>query len=352
MEKTWQHIAQRMVAGLGVQPGELIDVRDFSGNMNVLMEVLLAIERVGATPLLQFFPSDYLERLLIEVPKESLSKWDQHRQAWMKQIDRVLVFDGAQPDFSAVNQVVLDLWRKATHRLSVIEESRQLPFLLVAIPNEKRAQQLGLASEELEAILLPALGASKEELQEKIGQVLNMVRDCNRITICSGNNCELSMEHGDRIWLKDDGCIDDVDKMQGAIVSNLPAGSIYTTVLEDKTCGSLWLPRAGQATNVVFQFAEGRIVDIEATTGAELLAKEIDGHTGESRRVSHFGVGLNPYLDDLIGWTIVDEHVFGQLFLALGENRYMGGKNQSSLNVDYVLAEATLEVDGQLIFSQ
>ena len=49
---------------------------------------------------------------------------------------------------------------------------------------------------------------------------------------------------------------------------------------------------------------------------------------------------------------MVDEHIHGSLFIALGENRYMGGQNESSLNVDYALAGVTLKVDGQIIVSE
>ena len=73
------------------------------------------------------------------------------------------------------------------------------------------------------------------------------------------------------------------------------------------------------------------------------------GRTGDPRRISHIGVGLNPYLHRSIGWTLVDQHVYGSLFVALGENRYMGGRNASSLNVDFAVPSATLLVDGHAI---
>jgi leucyl aminopeptidase (aminopeptidase T) len=352
INKSWQKIAQRIVQGLGVQPGELIDVRDNSGDLNVLLEISLAIEQAGATPLLQLLPSDYLERLWTEAPRDSFSHWSQHRQEWMKQIDRVLVLAGARPDFSLVAMEVRDAWEQAQYQLSVIEEERRLPYLLVAIPTEQRAQQLDIAHEKLEEILLPALEASVKELQVEIERVLNKVNDCQAIIIHSGTDHVLHLVHGDRIWLMDDGCIDEADRRQGAIVSNLPAGSVYTTIEEDKTHGSIWLPKAGEATDVVFHFSAGRIVDIEASRGADLLVSELDSHVGETRRVSHIGLGLNPYLHHPTGWTIVDEHIHGHLFIALGENRYMGGQNESSLNVDYALAGATLLVNEQLIISR
>jgi hypothetical protein len=42
---------------------------------------------------------------------------------------------------------------------------------------------------------------------------------------------------------------------------------------------------------------------------------------------------------------VVDEHVHDYLFMALGKNRYIGGQNESSLNVDDALAGVALEVD-------
>jgi leucyl aminopeptidase (aminopeptidase T) len=352
MDKKWQKIAHRIVQGLGVQPGELINVRDGSGSLDILLESSLAIEQVGATPLLQLLPNDYLERLWTEVPQDYLTHWDQYRREWMKQIDRVLVLAGARPDHGLKPTGAVEAWQQAQYRLNTIEEERRLPYLLVAIPTAAGAKQLNLPQEDLEEILLPALEASVEELQYEIGRVLNTAQQGRTLTIYSGDNHVLYLEHGDRDWLSDDGYIDERDREKGAIVSNLPAGSIYTTVIEDKTQGSLWLPKAGKATEVVFHFTAGRIVEIEAASGADLLSRELDSHSGEPRRVSHIGFGLNPYLDRPIGWTMVDEHIHGYLFIALGENRYMGGQNESSLNVDFALGEATLKVDDQTIISK
>ena len=48
----------------------------------------------------------------------------------------------------------------------------------------------------------------------------------------------------------------------------------------------------------------------------------------------------------------MDEHIHGGLLISLGENRYMGGQNESSLNVDYAIPQATLLVDGQPIVQE
>jgi leucyl aminopeptidase (aminopeptidase T) len=94
------------------------------------------------------------------------------------------------------------------------------------------------------------------------------------------------------------------------------------------------------------------VARIEATTGARDLEALFDAHSGEPRHVSHVGVGLNPALSRPIGWTLVDQHIRGAFFVALGENRYMGGDNASSLNIDFCNPQATVEIDGRVLASE
>jgi leucyl aminopeptidase (aminopeptidase T) len=352
MDISWGQIGRRVVSGLGVQRGELIAVRDNVGRLDVLLEVLLEIELRGATPLVQHVPPAYIERFLQQVPPDILAEWDRHRAAWAKQQDRVLVLTSAERGFDEVPRARLRIWQEAVARLTELEDQPPRPYLLVAIPSAARAAQLDMSEAELEAILLPAVAASTKELQGEIDRVLALASSGGDMVLHSREGHMLRLQQGDRTWLSDDGYIDRADIERAANASNLPAGSIYTTVIEGETEGSLWLPKAAGARDVVFTFREGRIERIEAASGEAALRDLFDRHSGEPRRVSHIGVGLNPYLHEPIGWTLVDEHVHGYVFIAFGENRYMGGKNASSLNVDFALPGATLLVNGRTVVSK
>jgi len=96
MNEMWAAIARRAAAGLGVEAGELILVRDRAGRANVVRELLLAVEEKGATPLPELVSNDYLQRLVRTVPVAHLATWDRHRIAWMRQVDRVLVLEGTK----------------------------------------------------------------------------------------------------------------------------------------------------------------------------------------------------------------------------------------------------------------
>jgi leucyl aminopeptidase (aminopeptidase T) len=348
--KQWINLAQRIVQGLDVQPGEIIQVRGDPGPREFLLEMLLAVEIAGATPLPELFTAQYLQRLWAEAPLETLAHWDRHRGGWLERVDRIVTFMRPDPDTNAASKERRDAWGKATQRLAEIEERRLLPFMVVALPTEDWARTLGVPVETLEAQLLPALTASAAELLAEIHKALEAVGGRRELVLRTGDGCELRLHQGDRHWLSDDGVIDKEDRRRGAIVSNLPAGSIYTTVVESETQGCLRLPQALEARDVTFQFEGGRIVEIQAASGAEALRAWLSGHSGEPGRVSHIGIGLNPYLRRPTGWNVVvDEHVHGSLFLALGENRYMGGQNESSLNYDFAIHGATLLAGGKAV---
>ena len=342
MESIWDQLAQRIVSGLDLQPGELIELRDQAGNQRLLHSLTLAIDAAGATPLTQIMTADYLERLLQSSPLEYLANWDRHRAAWAEQVDRVVVLGGAAADLTRASVEARDTFFAAESRVEAIVEARRLPFLVVAIPAVSKAAQLGIEHSALEHHMMPALLIDSAALQAEIEHALLSAEAGESLVIRSGQGHELRLRRGERPWMSDDGRIDLADRARGAVVSNLPAGSIYTTVIEDSAEGSLALPVAGPARLVVLQFSAGRISTIEAASGGAALEAFFDSHTGEPRRISHIGIGLNPHLRRSIGWTLVDEHVHGSMFIAFGENRYMGGQNESSLNVDYIVPEPTI----------
>lgn len=350
MDRRWDALAARLVEGINAQPGDLVRIQDNSGRLDIAAATALALELNGATPFIQLAPVDYIQRLLTEAPPAYLAEWDMHRSTLTANANRMIHFTGDAIDFSALPQERFELWEKADGRLSQVESAR--PLLVACLPTPRRAAQLGMSLEQLEAILLPALETPLDALHDEIERVLQVADGAKHLTLRTGDgdiNCELHLDRGERIWLTDDGYIDDQDIARGAIVSNLPAGSIYTTVLEDSAEGELYLPRMGAAREVRLRFTNGRIAEIYAASGAEDLNAMFDRHSGESRRISHLGIGLNPALTQRIGSIVVDEHLHGMIFIAFGDNIYMGGQNDSSLNVDYLLPNATLIANGRSI---
>jgi leucyl aminopeptidase (aminopeptidase T) len=335
----WREVARRIVAGVDVQTGDVVIVRDSCGRYDVLQEVLLAVEEAGAFPIPHIMPARYLERLWQLAPLEYLERWDHHRDALVEAAKRIIVLGGDRPDFSGADAASLNAWNDSLDRLTGIEEALRLPYLVAGLPTAKRAYHLDMTLDTLDALLMPAMCVTAETLTEQIRATIAHVQHSDGMILRSGANCELLIRRGSRPWLADDGRIDREDLQRGAIVSNLPAGSAYCAPLEDASDGSLFLPKLSDVRNVTLFFKSGRICEISAPTveAREQLRDWLDSFSGEARRISHIGIGANPALKTPIGWTLIDEHIQGRVFIALGENRYMNGENASSLNHDEVL---------------
>jgi leucyl aminopeptidase (aminopeptidase T) len=336
------YLAWRIVEGVGTQAGDLIMVMDHAGRDDLLRAVILAIEMRGAVALPELAPPEHVANLLKAAKHEHLERFDQRRALFMERCDRIIVLTAGYFDASGIPTEAFEAWSAAQGRLSEIEEARRIPNLVVAVPTAAQAQRLGISLRELEDHLVPALNASVLDVQNAIIRTRYKL-DSRRLVIRSGAGHELRLDRGDRALLSDDGYIDEEDRAAGAVVSNLPAAAVYFTVLEHSASGSLYLPQAGPAREAVLHFHDGRVDRIEAASSADALAALFDAHSGEPRRISHVGIGLNPHLRRPIGWTLVDEHVYGSLFVAFGENRYMGGQNTSSLNEDFALHNAKIE---------
>jgi len=336
-------LSWRIVQGVRPQPGELVQVIDRAGRDDLLRSVALDLELAGATPLVELASPDHIAALLRAGDRDYLSRYDHHRRTWIERVDRVVALQSAEPDLAGVDDEALALWAAAQDRLTAAEDARRLPSLSVAVPTPARAAQLGMTFEALEEMIFEAAMVSLLDLQDDMLRIQQRLEQTDAFIIRSGSACELRVVRGARPLLWDDGYIDEADQVRGALLSSLPAGLVYFTVLEDQAEGSLFLPLAGEARDVVLHFERGHIVHIEAAEGAAALANFLDAHGDGARRIGHLGIGANRALRQPIGWPMVDERVHGMLFIALGENRFLGGQNAAALNEAFLVPGASIE---------
>ena len=134
-------------------------------------------------------------------------------------------------------------------------------------------------------------------------------------------------------------------RLRGSLVLNLPYGSLSFTVPEDSVEGTICFDRWRDVRDLVVTFDGGRISDISAANSPEAFADFVGTHSGDRDRISHIGIGVNPGIERPTGLTTIDEIKSGMVFVAFGENRFMGGKNESTLNIDLVCSGATVLCD-------
>jgi len=99
------------------------------------------------------------------------------------------------------------------------------------------------------------------------------------------------------------------------------------------------------------QFEKGKIVDFQAEKGGDAFKKLLQRATGAKDRIGEFGIGLN-YGVKLVGWSIYDEKALGTAHIAIGSNVHLGGGNEASIHIDFVLNKPTVEADNKLVMEK
>ena len=173
-----------------------------------------------------------------------------------------------------------------------------------------------------------------------------------RVTTPGGTDCAFDVTG--REWKLDDGVLD-----QPGAFGNLPAGEVFVAPLATGADGvcvidrSIALEDVGLVDKPIrLTFRQGRIVAIEGGRSADSTRAAIAEAGAGADVVAELGIGTNERAR-ITGSVITDEKVLGTAHVAFGDNASpsYGGDNRAAIHVDGVMADATIEADGQVIFA-
>lgn len=85
-------------------------------------------------------------------------------------------------------------------------------------------------------------------------------------------------------------------------------------------------------TDVTLQITNGEITG----SNCEAVAAHFAGLPRENRIVCELGLGMNPNVTDLCGYTLLDEKMAGTFHIAVGANTMFGGENRATDHGDFV----------------
>lgn len=178
----------------------------------------------------------------------------------------------------------------------------------------------------------------------RIAAELSAASTC-RVTSSAGTDLVLSLEG--RIAISDDG-----DLRAEAAWGNLPAGEAFIAPVESSGEGSIVFDGAlagyGMLREPLFvTLAGGRAIDADGEA-AQWLLDTLDAGGPTGRLIAELGIGTNPQAT-LTGNILEDEKAVGTAHLAFGTSASFGGTNVSTVHIDGVLLQPTVELDHRLL---
>ena len=268
--------------------------------------------------------------------------------------------EGGQPQ--------LELWagdRPLAAPPPAIAEAAKEVDLCLFLAQEPRADESGARVELLRAVtehggreiflglvdpdlLRGELSQPPVDLGEPARTLLEKLEGAKVIHIRGRAGTDLRLKVAGRSWLTD------ALPLQPGEMANYPGGEVFTAPLEDGADGvlvaDLTVPYTVEGLvdePVTIRFEDGRVQSIEGGRAATMLNALVE-EAGESGRViAELGIGLNPTISPR-GHVMLDEKAAHTAHVAIGTNTGpYGGSNQSSIHVDCIFSEPTIEVDGE-----
>lgn len=133
----------------------------------------------------------------------------------------------------------------------------------------------------------------------------------------------------------------------------IPAGEVYVAPLETSAYGTLVVDELKDfdVEGLKMEFEKGRIVSFQSEKGKASFRKLLDNAQGDKDRIAEFGIGINHGMKP-IGLRIYDEKALGTAHIAIGNNTHLGGTNNASIHIDFILYNPTIKADDDPVMKE
>ena len=315
---------KKLVKASGVSEGELILIHFWGedADKEIANKFAAAVAAAGASPVV-LQQARSVNRDIFAGAKASC--YDEKYYELISKFDAVLDVFAYQPVILGydLEEEQMNLYRRYIGQLfgKLMECKR---FTQIRIPTEANAAESGLGPEDYIRRMDSAYDIDYDRLAAACAQEAGKMAGAEKITVTTGEDCVLRLDLTGRKWLTDAGDGD------------LPCGEIYIAPVESGTNGrvffeELWLDDV-KYPDVTLEITDG---EVTGSSDAE-LAKRFAEMPKAEKTVCELGLGMNPNVRDLCGYTLLDEKMAGTFHIAIGMNTMFGGTNQASDHIDFV----------------
>jgi len=355
----YQKIAEKIVNKcIKIQPDEVVLLIGGVFHLELLEELDIAIRKTGAFPVLMPSWDSLSYRIIHEVPEKYLKKVPVYMLKWLEDVTAAITIDAVYDPsiFEKLSEEKLGLSRTANEPIKNRFIIKKIRWSGLGFPTKPKAKIFKIDFDEFNDMFWKAVDVDYELLYKTGIALKNIFKKAEKIKITSKKGTNLKFYIGNRNICIDDGIISKEDIEEGFVGNNLPAGEVFIPPLEHTVEGvaifDIVYYHGHKIEDLKLEFKNGKLINSSARTNHELFKKVLLNSTGSYDMIGEFGIGTNPAITTVTGYTHTDEKIIGSIHLALGENKVFGGNLTSSLHWDLVMLSPTVEAENKLIMEE
>lgn len=290
---------------------------------------------------------DYIsDARLLEAPIETFAGFPKIPQALIGVADWFIYMNGSRFDNSIYQRSELkerlveiqniSKWNACKLQQLCLEKKTHLVGFLD--PCLQQAQALGKSFEETRRLFLASLDIDYEKLTELGQRLIAIMERGGEIHVKCPRGTDLTLRADGRSWINDDGKSSVIPYLH-----NLPVGEVFVAPLETSAFGVVY-PRdlpGDTTTGFRLEFNGEEKAKVSAERMFELAKPRLESATGNPYSIAEFAIGTNPCGNMLLA----TEKAYGTCHVALGENTWLGGSNESSLHWDFLIDKPTVTIN-------
>ncbi len=348
-------LADRVVnTSLRIQPDDTVLINTWQHTIPLANDIAYECKKAGAQPITLLDTDELTWKILTKIPIEYLRKRDRHVLRMLDETKACVFINGPEDPITyrkvSGERVAAQFENFQAFSEKLREKKIRTAYLSIGQVTKPRAKTYGYNYAQWKRVVENASNADYPKVAQLGKKITSVLENGKQVEVTSDKGTSLKLEIGAYGARADDGIVDEADLDKGLYFTSIPTGIAVTAPLETSAEGTFYsdLPRA-QVGRLIkglkWEFQGGRLVKSSAEKYPEAFQDLYDHATGDKDRVSSLEIGLNPE-NKPMGF-LNDEFGLGVVSIGIGENRAIGGINNSDFQFTASMAKATVKVDGK-----
>jgi len=349
-------LARRVVWGMNMHEGESLLVKGGIHAQDYIEEIAMTAMKQGVDTMVSTGSDEIVKRIYDEVPIRYLKKTPKISMKMVEAVDNYITLDERVDDpriYEKIPHEKMAAARFGSEPLSRKMDRLGIKTCVLGYPTKKLASSLGVSYSLLRKIIFGGTLVDARGLMKKSAFLTKNLKNADLVHITDEFGTNLTLKIKGRPMLVDDSYISDEDFKRRDRHNNIPGGEVFMPPIETYGHGTLISPKRTDVfsnkmiENIKLVFEKGKL-NLNKTT-AEKNEKALKAtikncmkidrkrkNIIRTANVAELGIGLNPVINEIIGFLLTDEKIGGTVHVAIGKNNHFNGKSDSCLHWDFI----------------